>query len=125
MSEGVTSIGLVSGAAHGLDAPEAGNMNVGQTQHDQLVRAARVWVAQTFFGQMLRQMRNSPFKSDLFEGGRGGQAFANQLDQRLAERMAGSKAADRIVNSIVRRIEGRSRIQRRSEPNVAPTHRTA
>jgi len=88
-------------------------MNKGSTQHDQLVHAARVWVAQTFFGQMLKQMRNSPFKSGLLEGGRGGQAFANQLDQKLAERMAGSKAADRLVNSIVRRIEARTGIQHR------------
>lgn len=92
-------------------------MELSSTQHDQLVQTTRVWVAQTFFGQMLKQMRNSPFKSDLFDGGRGGQAFQAQLDQRLAERMAVSRAGDRIVNSIVRRIENKPRT------HVATDHR--
>ncbi|HEY7090180.1 MAG TPA: rod-binding protein [Tepidisphaeraceae bacterium] len=80
-------------------------MKVGASQHDRMEHAARVWVAQTFFGQMLKQMRESPFKSDLFNGGRGGEAFQAQLDQHLAERMASSHAGDRLVNSIVRRLD--------------------
>jgi hypothetical protein len=79
-------------------------MNV-PTQHDQLVKTARIWVAQTFFGEMLKQMHNSPFKTDLTDGGRGGQAFQSQLDQRLAERMTHSSAGERLVQSIVKKIE--------------------
>ena len=45
-------------------------------------------VAQTFYGTMLKQMRNSPFKSKLFDGGRGGEAFASMFDQHLADRMS-------------------------------------
>lgn len=78
-------------------------------QHEKLVKGARMWVAQSFFGEMLKQMRNSPFKSELFEGGRGGQAFQGQFDQKLAERMASSHAGDRLVWSMVRKIEGRNR----------------
>jgi Rod binding domain-containing protein len=80
-------------------------MKAAATQHDQLVRNTQVWVAQTFYGQMLKQMRESPFKSDLMDGGRGGQAFQAQLDQKLAERMASSKAGDRLVRSIVKKLE--------------------
>jgi hypothetical protein len=98
------------------------HMDLDVSQHEKLVQTTRVWVAQTFYGPMFRQMRNSPFKSELFEGGRGGQAFQAQLDQHLAERMAGSRAADRLVNSIVRRIEGRSSSLRSA--NV-PTDRRA
>jgi hypothetical protein len=83
-------------------------MDAGQTQHDRLVQTARTWVAQTFFGQMLKQVRNSPFKSELFEGGRGGQVFQAQLDQKLAERMATAPAGDRLVQSIVNRLEARA-----------------
>lgn len=83
-------------------------MNAALTQHDRLTHTARVWVAQTFYGQMLKQMRNSPFRSDLMDGGRGGQMFAAQLDQHLAERMAGGSAGERLVQSIVRRLEGRT-----------------
>jgi Rod binding domain-containing protein len=93
-------------------------MTVDLARHDQLVQTTRVWVAQTFYGQMLKQMRNSPFKSDLFDGGRGGQAFQAQLDQRLAERMANGRAADRLVNSIVKSIE------RKAKPGVAPAPET-
>jgi Rod binding domain-containing protein len=78
-------------------------------QHNKLVKTARTWVAQAFFGEMLKQMHNSPFKSDMLEGGRGGQVFQGQLDQKLAERMAGSRSADRLVSAMVRKIEHRSR----------------
>jgi len=54
---------------------------------------------------MLKQMRNSPFKSDMLDGGRGGQVFQGQMDQKLAERMAASHAGDRLVQSMVRRLE--------------------
>lgn len=91
-------------------------MNINPAKHDELVKTARTWVAQTFYGEMLKQMRNSPFKSDMFEGGRGGQAFAGQLDQQLAERMASSRTGERLAQSIVRRIEGKA--------YVPPTDRT-
>lgn len=75
------------------------------TPHDeQLIDQTRKWVAQTFFGTMLKQMRNSPFKSPMFEGGRGGEAFGEMYDQRLAEHMsrgAGNKLVGAIVRSIV------------------------
>ena len=70
-----------------------------------LVKQARVWVSQTFFGTLLKQMHDSPFKSELFSGGRGGQAFSSLLDQHLTQRMAGGKSAEGLVNSIVKKIE--------------------
>ena len=75
--------------------------------HDKLVKQAQVWVSQTFFGTLLKQMRESPFKSELFSGGRGGQAFSELYDQRLAERMSRG-AGTKLVNSIVRKIEGKA-----------------
>jgi hypothetical protein len=71
-------------------------------------RQVRVWVSQTFFGTLLKQMHNSPFKSELFSGGRGGQAFSSLLDQRLSERMAGG-AAKPLVDGIVRHIQRTNR----------------
>ena len=69
-----------------------------------LVKNVRIWVGQTFLGTLMKQMRDSPFKSDLFSGGRGGDVFAGLLDQHLAERMSRG-VAEPLVNSIVRRIE--------------------
>jgi len=81
-----------------------------KTPHDKVVETARKLVAQTFYGTMLKQMRNSPFKSEMFEGGRGGQAFAPLLDQRLAEHMAGSSDSH-LVNAIARKLEGKAAYQ--------------
>ena len=75
-----------------------------KSQHDQLVSKTQTWVAQTFFGTMLKQMRNSPFKSELFSGGQGGEKFASLQDQHMAEHMARG-AGRKLVDGIVRRIE--------------------
>jgi Rod binding domain-containing protein len=75
----------------------------GDPHHDALVKQTQKWVAQTFYGEMLKQMRNSPFKSKMFEGGEGGQAFTQMFDQQLADKMAtgsGRKLVDSIVNKI-------------------------
>ena len=80
-------------------------------QHDRIVAQAEKWVAQTFFGTLLKQMENSPFKSDLFSGGRGGQAFSSLYHQQLTERMARS-AGDQLVKSIVRRVEATAGYQK-------------
>jgi Rod binding domain-containing protein len=75
-----------------------------EEHHQQLVEQSEKWVAQTFYGQLLKQMHNSPFKNPKFEGGRGGEAFGQMFDQRLAEGM--SRGAGRsLVNSMVKRIE--------------------
>ena len=73
-------------------------------QHKALVKNAQKWVAQTFYGTMLKQAHDSPFKDKMFSGGRGGQVFGSMLDGKLAERMA-SGSGNKLVNSIVNKIE--------------------
>ena len=85
--------------------------NSAGTQHERLVKQTQNWVAQTFFGTLLKQMDDSPFKSDLFSGGRGGEAFSSLYHQRLAERMAGGAGA-KLVHSIVRRVEAKAAYQK-------------
>jgi Rod binding domain-containing protein len=80
----------------------------GEQEHQQLTQSARKLVAQTFFGTLLKQMRDSPFKSELFSGGRGGEVFGEMRDQHLAERMADG-AGRRLADSIVKHIERTSR----------------
>ena len=75
-----------------------------QTRHEQITEQAQKWVAQTFFGTLLKQMRNSPFKSELFSGGRGGEVFGSLFDQEIADRMA-SAAGSKLVRSVVRQLE--------------------
>lgn len=74
--------------------------------HERIVAQAQKWVAQTFYGTLLKQARQSPFHSDKFEGGRGGEAFGPMLDQRLAEHMARG-TGHKLVNAIARKIEAK------------------
>ena len=73
--------------------------------HDELVTQTQKWVAQTFYGTLLRQMRKSPWKDEKFSGGRGGEVFGEMLDQKLADHMSRS-SGDKLVNSLVRKMEG-------------------
>lgn len=87
------------------------------SRHEQLVKETQKWVAQAFYGTILKQMRDSPFRSDLFDGGRGGQAFGAMYDQELAERMSRG-AGSKLVNTIVRHIEARSgQVQQQLQPS--------
>jgi Rod binding domain-containing protein len=73
-------------------------------QHQALVKQTQKWVAQTFYGTIFKQMRESPFKDKIMSGGRGGEAFGGMLDQQMADRMAKSSGA-KLVNAIVDKIE--------------------
>jgi Rod binding domain-containing protein len=86
----------------------------GGNRHQELLDTAQRWVGQTFFGTLLKQMRNSPFKSELFSGGRAGDAFGAMFDQHLAERMAHSSGR-RLAQSIVNQIERAGRHSARSK----------
>ena len=91
---------------HDLD-PARRLMKPGLSEHEQLQKQAQLWVGQTFFGTLLKQMENSPFRSELFSGGRGGQTFTSMYHQHLVQRMTRTAGRD-LANSIVRRIESRS-----------------
>src|SRR5947207_15215588 len=73
-------------------------------QDPKLFKTAQKWVSQTFFGTLLKQMHDSPFKSDLFSGGRGAQAFSPLYDQHLADRLARASGPP-LANSIVKHIQ--------------------
>jgi hypothetical protein len=89
-------------------SPSAALKKPQQSQHDRLTKQTEKWVAQTFFGTLMKQMEDSPFKSDLFSGGRGGQAFSSLYHQQLIERMAHG-AGGKLVHTIVDRIEAKQK----------------
>jgi len=57
---------------------------------DRARTAASQLVATALVQPILAELRSSPFKSDLFHGGRGEEVFRQQLDTVLAERIASS-----------------------------------
>lgn len=76
------------------------------SQHQKVVQQTQKWVAQTFYGTLLKQARQSPFHSEKFDGGRGGEAFGALYDQHLADHMARG-SGQKLVNAIARKIEAR------------------
>ncbi|MGB7159842.1 MAG: rod-binding protein [Tepidisphaeraceae bacterium] len=92
--------------------------------HDDARKQAQTFVSQAFFGTLLKQMRESPFKSELFSGGRGGEAFGSLYDQQLAERMAGG-VGSKLVNSIVRQVEGAKAYRKTSKSVIERSGRDA
>ena len=68
-----------------------------------LEMAARQLVGASFFGTLLKQMHDSPFKSDIFSGGRGEEAFSPLMDQHLIERMSRG-TGEKLVKAIVKRF---------------------
>lgn len=67
--------------------------------------AAEQLVGQALFMPLLKQARENPFKTELFHGGRGEEAFGAQMDQLLADRLA-SRDASGLVQAISRRFSG-------------------
>lgn len=54
---------------------------------DKAQEAAQQFISTALVLPMLKQMRSSAFKSDLFHGGQGEDAFGPQLDQILSDRI--------------------------------------
>ena len=50
------------------------------------------FVGQTFFGELVKQMRSTVHKSEFFHGGMGEDIFQTQLDQIMVERMSKTSA---------------------------------
>ena len=93
--------------------------SIEDAQTERLTHEAQRWVSQTFFGTLLKQMHDSPFKADWVSGGRGGEAFSTLYDQHLADRMARASGRQ-LVQSIVRQIQGRTQSSTTSATKQVP-----
>lgn len=70
---------------------------------DPAYAAAQSLVATTLVQPLLEQARQDPFRTELFHGGFGEDAFAQQLDTLLADRITG-RAASPIVDAVYRSL---------------------
>ncbi len=73
------------------------------TQEEQVAKQAQKWVAQTFYGTLLKQLRNSPFKSELFSGGRGAEAFGPMVDANIIDHL-GKGTGKHLVHAVTKAI---------------------
>jgi peptidoglycan hydrolase FlgJ len=67
--------------------PESRALGLGGRDTPELKKAFTDFVGQTFFGELLKQMRASVDKPAFFHGGMGEDIFQSQLDQILVERI--------------------------------------
>lgn len=81
----------------------------GGTPQEQLREAAEKLVATTLITPLFEQLRSDPLASDLFHGGRAEKIFQQQLDQVLADRIAGATRfdlVDAVYNQLSRDMTG-------------------
>ena len=92
-----------------------------QQTADRLRPVVRQWVGQTFFGTLMKHARSSPLSAEdnPFAGGRGGQAFGEMLDGRLAE-FAAAKQGGALVETLTNRLAGLPRQTPPAAPQSAP-----
>lgn len=85
---------------------ELGSQAVKAKRVEEFRKVAGMAIAQTFFGTLMRQVRQSPWKSELFGGGRGGEAYQELLDQKLVEGMARGSGGS-LVDAFVKKYAGK------------------
>lgn len=86
------------------DAPSVPELD--PEQAEELRTAAQQLVATTLIQPMLAKMREDPFKSDLFHGGRAEEIFGQQLDVIYSERIvsrADFSVVDAVYNNMAQR----------------------
>ena len=65
----------------------------GKEKPDELRKAFDQFVGESFYGMMMKTMREGAGKSEYFHGGRAEEVFQGQLDQMLAEKMSAANAS--------------------------------
>ena len=115
-----------SPAVGAITALPRGTKSAEVTSEQKLTEIAHKLVSQTFFAQMLKQMRDDPFKSEMFSGGRGEKAFGPMYDSILADRMA-KGAGEKLVRPIVQKYlkAAQSAYQKQKEAGLVDANRRA
>lgn len=75
----------------------------GDSREKQLRDTANQLVSVAFIKPMMAQMRESPFKNEMFHGGQGETVFQEHLDTVLADRIA-SRTNYSLADAIYRKI---------------------
>jgi peptidoglycan hydrolase FlgJ len=81
-----------SAVAPSLSAPAKAPLPLGGHDSPALREAFTDFVGQTFFGELVKQMRATLDKPAFFHGGMGEDIFQSQLDQILVERISDTTA---------------------------------
>jgi flagellar protein FlgJ len=71
----------------------ADQVREGEEDQPELREAFHQFVGESFFGMLLKTMRQSVGKAPYFHGGQAEEIFQGQMDQMLSERMTKASAA--------------------------------
>jgi len=78
------------------------------------------FVSQTFIGTLLKQVRESPFKSELFSGGSGGEAYRSLYDQHVTSQVAPG-IGGKLIDALERQFKSEKTSARRLQSNFVET----
>ena len=84
----------------------------------QVKQAATQLVSQVFFAPMLQEMRKTTFGEKFASGGRTEEAFGEQLDQRVADAVAGTGTRP-LVEKLAKKISDKKNAHELPGPQAA------
>jgi len=88
-------------------------------ENEELRNAANQLVSVAFIKPLMAQMRQSPFKNDMFQGGQGETIFQEHLDTVLADRIS-SRSNFAIADAVYRKIAGQKHNATAPASNASP-----
>ncbi len=88
-----------------------------QTREEMVRSTAEELVATALVKPLLEQLRNDPFKADLFDGGQAEEAFGAQMDTVLADRMVQGMRLT-VVEGVYRTLMQRGPMEQGSKVDV-------
>lgn len=93
---------------NGTGGVTGGTVEAGEKRDNELRRRVDEFVGMTFYGTLLRTMRNSSMKGPYGHGGRGEEIFTGQLDTILAQRM-GQASGSSLNEAVYRSLSSRAK----------------
>jgi len=87
------------------------------SQHSEMQALANQFVNQTFYGALLREMRESS-QGTVLDSGPGNTAFMRQLDQELVKRIS-ERGDSPIATALCRQLGGGSKLAQGLEAQTA------
>ena len=78
------------------------------------------FVSQAFIGTLLKQVRESPFKSDLFSGGQAGETYQSLYDQQVIGQVAPG-IGGQLIDALERQFTSENGSAHRLQSNFVET----
>ena len=107
---------LGASALKGREDAQRNNQN---TAPEEAQKAAQQLVASAFLQPMFKQLRESQFKTGLFDGGQAEQAFQQRLHTRIADRMSQTMDLP-MVDAVARYVSQRGGASGEASQTAAP-----